>query len=103
MKETGSFCNGSIIIYSKIPSQEEGTRLCSLMAELLVNPEWRPAASARATIVFVHGAVVNGWEMAPLRHRLRQYGYQVRQFHYHSLTRGMGENVDLLKKFIRET
>lgn len=73
------------------------------MPEPLVNPEWRAPASVRATIIFVHGAIVNGWEMAPLRHRLRQYGYHVRQFHYHSMTKGMDENVDMLRKFIRET
>ena len=73
------------------------------MPELLVNPEWRPPASVPTTIIFVHGAVVNGWEMAPLRHRLRQYGYRVRQFHYHSMTKGLEENVGRLAKFVRET
>jgi pimeloyl-ACP methyl ester carboxylesterase len=73
------------------------------MPDPLANSEWKPPVSARATIVFVHGAVVNGWEMAPLRRRFRQYGYRVRQFHYHSMTRGMDENVERLAKFVRET
>jgi pimeloyl-ACP methyl ester carboxylesterase len=63
----------------------------------------RPPSDARAAIVFVHGAVVNGWEMAPLRRRFRRLGYEVRQFHYHSMLVGLDENVGRLEKFIRET
>jgi pimeloyl-ACP methyl ester carboxylesterase len=75
--------------------------LCSSMREPWLNPEWRP--SGRATIVFVHGAIVNGWEMSLLRRRLHRAGYEVRQFQYHSLTVGLDENVRLLKKFLDET
>ena len=66
-----------------------------------LNPEWRPAVGT--SIVFAHGAVVNGWEMALLRHRLRQLGYRTRQFHYHSMLRGLDDNALRLKEFIRET
>lgn len=55
------------------------------------------------TVLLVHGAVVNGWEMALLRHRLRRLGYQVRQFHYHSMLRGLTENVRRLRAFIQST
>ncbi len=54
-----------------------------------------------ATVILVHGAVVNGWEMFPLRHRLRRLGYLVRQFHYHSMLCGLDENVGRLRAFIR--
>jgi pimeloyl-ACP methyl ester carboxylesterase len=65
-----------------------------------LEPAWRPPAYSRATIVFVHGAIVRGWEMAPLRARLRQLGYGTRQFVYRSLTRGLDENVARLGDFL---
>jgi pimeloyl-ACP methyl ester carboxylesterase len=68
-----------------------------------LNPEWKPPATARAAVICVHGAVVNGEEMYPLRHRLRQLGYQVRQFKYQSMLKGMDHNVARLREFIRET
>jgi pimeloyl-ACP methyl ester carboxylesterase len=68
-----------------------------------LNPEWRPPAAARAAVICVHGAVVNGEEMFPLRHRLRQLGYEVRQFKYQSMLKGMDPNVARLRKFIGET
>jgi pimeloyl-ACP methyl ester carboxylesterase len=73
------------------------------MSEPWLNPEWAPAASTRATIICVHGAVVRGWEMAPLRHRLGQLGYRTRQFQYASMTRGLDENVRRLEAFVSET
>ncbi|MCE0484931.1 MAG: alpha/beta hydrolase [Methylacidiphilales bacterium] len=66
-----------------------------------LRPEWRPAN--RTTIVFVHGAVVEGWEMAPLRQRLSQLGYRTRQFYYHSMLRGLDHNVDELRRFLADT
>jgi pimeloyl-ACP methyl ester carboxylesterase len=66
-------------------------------------PAWRPAPESRATIVFVHGAVVNGLEMIPLRRRFSRLGYRVRQFHYHSMLVGLEENVRRLEQFIGET
>jgi pimeloyl-ACP methyl ester carboxylesterase len=68
-----------------------------------LNPAWRPPAAARAAVICVHGAVVNGEEMFPLRHRLRQLGYEVRQFRYQSLLKGLDENVLRLREFIGET
>jgi len=72
------------------------------MPEVWLNQEWRPPASVPASIVFVHGAVVNGWEMGLLRHRLGQLGYRVRQFEYQSMLKGLDYNVLRLRDFIRE-
>ncbi len=73
------------------------------MSALWMNPEWRPSVDVQTTVVFVHGAIVNGWEMALLRHRCRQLGYRTRQFHYHSMLNGLDENVRSLKAFLSET
>jgi len=73
------------------------------MPEPWMNPEWKPPASVPTSIVFVHGAIVNGWEMALLRRRLRQLGYHVRQFKYQSMLKGLDDNVGRLRDFIRET
>ena len=58
-----------------------------------LDPAWSPPASSRATVVFVHGAIVRGWEMALLRRRLRRLGYGVRQFRYRSMMKGLDENA----------
>lgn len=68
-----------------------------------LNPEWKVSASVPTSIVFVHGAVVNGEEMFPLRHRLRQLGYRTRQFKYQSMLKGLDYNVLRLQEFIRQT
>ena len=68
-----------------------------------LNSKWRPPASTPATIIFIHGAVVNGEEMYPLRHRLGQLGYRTRLFQYQSMLKGLDENVLLLQKFVQET
>jgi pimeloyl-ACP methyl ester carboxylesterase len=73
------------------------------MSGTWLDPAWRPPASHRATIVFVHGAIVRGWEMALLRRRLRKFGYGVRQFRYRSLMKGLDENERRLKRFLHET
>jgi len=73
------------------------------MAEPWLNPEWRPPLSTHATIVMVHGAIVDGYETGLLRRRLRQLGYRTRLFQYRSMMRGLDFNVNLLAKFIRET
>jgi pimeloyl-ACP methyl ester carboxylesterase len=65
--------------------------------------EWMVPTGAKTTIVFVHGAVVNGWEMAILRKRLRMLGYQTRQFRYYSMVAGMEENCGRLKEFLDHT
>jgi pimeloyl-ACP methyl ester carboxylesterase len=73
------------------------------MLRVSFDPAWRPDPARRETIVFVHGAVVNGLEMAPLRWRLAGLGYATRQFHYHSMTVGLQENVARFGRFIAET
>jgi pimeloyl-ACP methyl ester carboxylesterase len=65
------------------------------------HPAWQPPP--RSTVLFVHGAVVNGWEMIFLRRRLRRLGYHVPLFHYHSMTVGLRENVARLRDRIRRT
>jgi pimeloyl-ACP methyl ester carboxylesterase len=72
------------------------------MAEPWLNPEWRPPANVRATVVMVHGAIVDGYETGLLRRRLRQLGYRTRLFQYRSMMRGLDFNVDKLAKFIHE-
>jgi pimeloyl-ACP methyl ester carboxylesterase len=64
---------------------------------------WGPPESTRATVVFVHGAIVRGWEMALLRRRLRRLGYRVRQFRYRSMMKGLDDNARRLSDFLRET
>jgi pimeloyl-ACP methyl ester carboxylesterase len=71
------------------------------MIPLWLDPAWR--AAPRSTIVLAHGAVVNGWEMGTLRRRLRKLGYEVRQFHYRSMSLGLDENVERLRDFIAAT
>jgi pimeloyl-ACP methyl ester carboxylesterase len=73
------------------------------MAKPWLNPAWRPPASSRATVVLVHGAIVRGWEMALLAHRLRQAGYHVRQFRYRSMMKGIDENSRRLRAFLGQT
>jgi len=68
-----------------------------------LDPAWGPPASTRATVVFVHGAVVRGWEMALLRRRLRQLGYRVRQFRYRSMMKGLDDNARRLSEFLWKT
>src|SRR5271155_192087 len=68
-----------------------------------LDPAWSPPASSRATVVFVHGAIVRGWEMALLRRRLRQLGYGGRQFRYRSMMKGLDDNARRLGEFLRET
>ncbi len=73
------------------------------MPQPWLNSEWRPPASSRATIVMVHGAVVDGYEMFLLRRRLEQLGYTTRLFHYRSMMRSLDHNVARLSTFIHET
>jgi pimeloyl-ACP methyl ester carboxylesterase len=73
------------------------------MSLVRFDPAWAPSAGSRATIVFVHGAIVRGWEMRLLRKRMMRLGYNVRQFRYRSMMLSLDENVHRLRKFIRET
>jgi pimeloyl-ACP methyl ester carboxylesterase len=54
-------------------------------------------------VIFVHGAIVNGHEMLVLRRRLKRLGYGVRQFHWHSITAGLDNNLTRLSQFIART
>jgi pimeloyl-ACP methyl ester carboxylesterase len=73
------------------------------MSDFWLDPAWRPAESTNATVVFVHGAIVRGWEMRLLRRRLRGLGYNVRQFRYRSMMKGLDENVERLGTFLAAT
>jgi len=68
-----------------------------------LKPEWSAPASQEASVVLVHGAVVNGEELMPLRHRLGQLGYKTRLFRYQSMRKGFDENAVRLAEFIRAT
>jgi pimeloyl-ACP methyl ester carboxylesterase len=73
------------------------------MFRVALDPAWKPDPARRTAIVFVHGAVVNGLEMTLLRHWMKELGYEMRQFHYHSMLAGLNENVERLARFIAET
>lgn len=73
------------------------------MRKRLLHSAWAPPAGTRATIVFIHGAIVRGWEMRLLRQRLQRLGYKVRQFRYRSMMLGLDENARRLKQFLNET
>lgn len=55
----------------------------------------------REAVVFIHGIYMVGLEMAWLRHRLRQAGYDCHQFHYHSLLRPPRENAAILQRYLQ--
>ena len=59
-----------------------------------------PTPGENVTIVFAHGAIVNGWEMGLLRRRFARHGYRVRQFHWHSMVTGLEENAERLRDFL---
>ena len=61
------------------------------MSLVRFDPAWAPSAGSRATIVFVHGAIVRGWEMRLFRRRMKRLGYNVRQFRYRSMMLGLDE------------
>jgi pimeloyl-ACP methyl ester carboxylesterase len=73
------------------------------MSQTRFDPAWAPSAETQTTIVFVHGAIVRGWEMNLIRRRMRRLGYRVRQFRYRSMMIGLDENVRRLSRFLRET
>lgn len=61
----------------------------------------RPPAGT--VVVCVHGAIVSGHEMLPLRRRLQRMGYGTRQFHWRSIAGSLEENIDALAKFVAST
>jgi pimeloyl-ACP methyl ester carboxylesterase len=54
-------------------------------------------------IVFAHGAIVTGHEMALLRSRMKRLGYGVRQFHWSSITAPLEENLERFARFLAAT
>ena len=54
-------------------------------------------------VVLVHGAIVSGHEMFPMRRRLQKMGYGTRQFHWRSIVGALEENLDKLAQFVAST
>jgi len=73
------------------------------MSQPWPDPASGPSESVRGTVVFVHGAIVRGWEMRLLRKRLQRLGYKVSQFRYRSMMLGLDENTRRLKAFLTAT
>jgi pimeloyl-ACP methyl ester carboxylesterase len=55
------------------------------------------------TVVLIHGLWMTGLEMGWLGSRLRREGYDVRDFHYHSLMRAPADNAERLQEFLQKT
>src|SRR6185437_16510566 len=53
------------------------------------------------TVVFVHGLYMVGLELALLRRRVGQAGYETRQFSYKSLSRGPVQNAAALGLYLQ--
>jgi pimeloyl-ACP methyl ester carboxylesterase len=64
------------------------------------------AMSANApadTVVLVHGLWMTGMESGLLRNRLRdEYGFETRQYSYHTVQVGLEDNVRLLGEFLAD-
>jgi pimeloyl-ACP methyl ester carboxylesterase len=71
------------------------------MPDTPVDNDLRPAPGT--VIVFVHGAIVKGYEMVLLRQRLKRLGYGVRQFYWKSLTAPLDENLAQFGQFLAAT
>ncbi len=56
--------------------------------------------AAKPTVIFLHGLWMKGLEMTWLRSRLRDHGYSVRQFHYHTVSETLADKCKSLRKFI---
>lgn len=52
-------------------------------------------------VVLIHGIWMTGVELWPLGHRIRQAGYEVHYFHYHSLLRSPAENSEQLNRYLQ--
>ena len=55
----------------------------------------------KEVVVLVHGIWMTGLEMAMLGRRIRQAGFDVRQFHYHSLLKAPADNALALNRFLQ--
>lgn len=54
----------------------------------------------KATVVFVHGLYMTGLEMSLLRRRVSHAGFDVHQFHYHTMLESVTENARKLADYI---
>jgi pimeloyl-ACP methyl ester carboxylesterase len=77
------------------------TASTSAMSETSARPPARPAPGT--VIVFAHGAIVNGHEMALLRGRMKRLGYGVRQFRWGSITVPLEKNLERFAHFLAQT
>jgi hypothetical protein len=55
---------------------------------------------SKPAVILVHGLWMKGLEMTWLRSRLRDHGYSVRQFHYHTVSETLADKCKSLRKFI---
>jgi len=54
----------------------------------------------KPAVVMVHGLWMKGLEMTWLRSRLRDHGYSVRQFHYHTVSQTLADKCRSLRQFV---
>ncbi len=57
--------------------------------------------ASKPVVILVHGLWMKGLEMTWLRSRLRDKGYPVRQFQYHTTSQTLADKCVSLKKAIR--
>lgn len=55
----------------------------------------------REAVVLIHGLWMAGWEMLPLRRRLKACGFPCHQFSYHSLLQSPAANAERLETYLR--
>jgi pimeloyl-ACP methyl ester carboxylesterase len=55
----------------------------------------------REAVVLIHGIWMTGIEMWPLGQRIREAGFAVHYFHYHSLLRSPAENAERLNAWLQ--
>ncbi|MGH8371416.1 MAG: esterase/lipase family protein [Gammaproteobacteria bacterium] len=56
--------------------------------------------TSKETVVFVHGLYMTGLEMALLRRRVSQAGFETHQFHYHTVLESVNANAQRLADYI---
>ncbi|MEJ2059151.1 MAG: alpha/beta hydrolase [Gammaproteobacteria bacterium] len=55
----------------------------------------------REAVVFLHGILMTGLELSVLRRRVRDCGFTVHQFNYHSVRLTPAQNAARLREFVR--
>lgn len=63
-------------------------------------PKTAMIQSTQETVVFVHGLYMTGLEMALLRRRVSQAGFDTHQFHYHTVLESVDANAKHLADYI---